>query len=557
MKQSKTILFLIVCFIFTVNINAQIPFLKKNQYGATQLIVHGKPFLMLCGEANNSSGSNIPYMDKTLKSLRESHLNSVLASVSWEIIEPKEGAFDFTSVDELIRVARTNDMKLGILWFGAWKNGLSPYAPTWVISDTKRFNRVKWDNGDNTRTLSPLCAATLEADKKAYTALMKHIAEVDSKENTIIVMQIENEMGTLGQTRDFSKEANKMFESEVPAELIQYMVKNKATLETELKTPWENNGSKTKGTWAEVFGKNDDTDLFFMAWNYSRYANSIAEAGKKAYNIPMYVNAWMPNPRPNPGKPGNFPSGGPILSVLDVWKAGAPSIDMLSPDLYGGDFKDEAKFFHRADNPLFIPETNTTDGPGTYAFAQEDAICFSPFGIDNQGSIMIKEYGMLEQLMPLIAEYQGSGKMVGFFKSKGDTIGRDVQLNKDVMVSIKFQKPWRFPSATQTKTTDPFGRQRDPNSYGLLIQTGENEFVLAGFNLSVGANSTNPKKQVWLKDAWEGTYDSNGVWKPTMLHNGDEAGFLRSGDPVYRISAYRTNPGEPAIFHFKTVPYDK
>src|SRR5665648_933978 len=226
--------------------------------------------------------------------------------------------------------------------------------------------------------------------------------------------------------------------------------------------------------------------MFFMAWNYSRYINAIVEAGKKAYNIPMYANAWMPNPRPTPGKPGNFPSGGPILSVLDIWKAGAPAIDFLSPDLYGGDFKDEAKFFHRADNPLFIPETNTTDGPGTYAFAEEDAICFSPFGIDNQGGVMVKEYGMLSQLM----------------------------------------------------------------------QTGENEFIVAGYNLSVSANSTSDKKQVWLNDAWEGSY-VDGVWNPIALHNGDEAGFLRSGDPVYRIGAYRTFPSEPAIFHFKAVPYDK
>jgi hypothetical protein len=557
MKRMKSILFFAVCVAFILSASAQIPFLKKNQYGATQLIVHGKPFLMLCGEANNSSGSNIPYMDKVLKGLHESNLNSILVSVSWEIIEPKEGVFDFTSVDELLRVARANNMKLGILWFGSWKNGLSPYAPSWVLSDTKRFARVKLDNGDNTRTLTPICTATREADTKAYAALMKHIAEVDSKENTILVVQIENEVGTLGQTRDFSKEANKMFESEVPAELIQYLVKNKVNLEIELKTAWESNGSKTKGIWAELFGKNDDTDLFFMAWNYSKYVNSIAEAGKKAYNIPMYANCWMPNPRPTPGKPGNYPSGGPILTVLDVWKAGAPAIDFLSPDLYGGDFKDEAKFFHRADNPLFIPETNTTDRPGTYAFAQEDAICFSPFGIDNRGDVMIKEYGILNQLMPLITQYQGSGKMVGFFKSKGDSVGKDIKLNNDVMVSIKFQRPFRRPQSVTPAETNPAGRQRDPSSYGLFIQTGENEFVVAGINLSVNANSTNPKKQVWLKDAWEGTYDSNGVWKPLMLHNGDEAGFLRSGDPVYRISAYRTNPSEPAIFHFKTVTYDK
>ena len=296
----KNSILILVGLIFFNAANAQIPALKKNDYGAIQLIVHGKPFLMLAGEVNNSSGSNIPYMAKTMKDLHDANLNSVLVSVSWEIIEPKEGIFDFTSVDELIRVARENDMKLGILWFGTWKNGLSPYAPVWVISDTKRFARVKNDKGENTRTLTPLCAATCDADAKAFNALMKHIAEVDSKENTILVIQVENEVGTLGQTSDFSSEANKTFESQVPEELIQYMIKNRQTLQIELKTVWESNGSKTKGTWAEIFGKNDDADLFFMAWNYSRYLNAVAESGKKAYNIPMYANCWMPNPRPNP-----------------------------------------------------------------------------------------------------------------------------------------------------------------------------------------------------------------------------------------------------------------
>ena len=555
MKQMKSLLLFTACMAFIFTTSAQIPHLKKNEYGATQLMVSGKPFLMLCGEANNSSGSNIAYMDKTLKALRESNLNSILVSVSWELIEPREGAFDFTSVDELLRVARLNDMHLGILWFGAWKNSLSPYAPSWVIGDTKRFERVKYNNGDNSRILTPLCPATRDADAKAFAELMKHIASVDSKDNTILVIQIENEVGTLGQTRDFSTAANKAFQSQVPAELMQYMVKNKASLEIELKSAWESNGTKAKGTWTEVFGKNDDTDMFFMAWNYSLYVNAVAEAGKKAYNIPMYANCWMPNPRPTPGKPGNYPSGGPILTVQDIWKAGAPSIDFLSPDLYGGDFKDEANFFHRADNPLFIPETNTTDGPGTYAFAQHDAMCFSPFGIDNRGDVMVKEYGMLNQLMPVITQYQGSGKMIGLYKSQGDTIGRDIKLNNDVTVSIKFQKPWRFPQAA--KANDPSAKQKDPACYGLFIQTGENEFLVAGMNLSVSTYSTNAKKQVWLKDAWEGTYDNRGVWKPVMLHNGDEAGFLRSGDPIYRIGAYRAYPTEPAIFHFKAVTYDK
>jgi len=545
--------------LFTSTAQAQLPHFKQNKHGATQLIVHGKPFLMIAGESNNSSGSHIPHMEKTMKALRESNLNSLFVTVSWEIVEPREGVFDFTKVDELLRIARQNDLKLGILWFASWKNGLSPYAPMWVLGDTERFLRVKDEKGQNTRTLTPLCEATREADAKAYTELMKHIAKVDRAENTIIVMQIENEVGTLGQTRDLSREADLAFESQVPPALIQYMVNNRATLEIEVKSAWESRGSQTRGTWTEVFGTGDDTDLFFMAWHYSRYVNAIAETGKRVYNIPMFANCWMPDPRPNPGKPGNYPSGGPILTVLDIWKAGAPAIDTLGPDIYGRDFKDQADNFHRHDNPLFIPETNTTEGPGTYAFAEHDAICFSPFGIDNRGDVMKKEYALLTQLMPIITQHQGSGKMRGIFKGRDDeeSQGRDIKLNDDVMVSVNYRRPFRRPPTTSTESSNnPFNRPQEPASYGLFIQTGENEFLVAGGNLSVSASSTNPEKEIWLKDAWEGRF-TEGEWSPLALHNGDEAGFLRGSNPTYGIRAYRTYPSEPAIVKFKVLVYDK
>jgi hypothetical protein len=547
----KTLILSLTCFLCAVALKAQIPFLRKSG-SATQLIVHGKPFLMLAGEANNSSGSDLKYMSVIMKDLSKSNLNSLLVSVSWEIIEPREGVYDFKSVDGLIDLARANNLKLGLLWFGAWKNGLSPYAPSWVLGDVKRFERAKYANGENSRILTPICAATMAADAKAYATLMKHIAAYDAVKNTVVVMQVENEVGTLGITRDFSPAANKLFASQVPQALIQYLQSHKNTLEIEIKTAWESNVLKTSGTWADIFGANEQTDLFFMAWQYAHYNSTIAAAGKREYNIPMYCNCWMPNPRPNPGKPGNYPSGGPIITVLDIWKANAPAIDMIGPDLYGADYKDELKNFHRADNPMFIPETNTTEGPGTFAFAQHDAICFSPFGIDNRGSVMAREYAMLSGLMPAITKYQGTGKMFGIYKTSADTTKNiKFKLNNDVTVTITYQQGRPFGAPAET---NPGGRPVQAGAtYGLFIQTGENEFILAGNNLSVTASPTNADKQTWLKDAWQGKY-VDGVWVTNRVHNGDEAGFLRSGDPVYGI---RSRTDEPAIFRFKVMVYDK
>ena len=529
----------------------KMPFLNK-QGTAVQLIVHDEPFLMLCGEAHNSTGSHAKLLEETLKAHRANNFNSVLVSVSWEIIEPKEGVFDFSSVDELLRIARQNDLKLGILWFASWKNGFSPYAPEWVLSDINRFQRVKSKEGYHTRTLSPLCIATRDADTKAFTELMKHLAKVDSKHNTVVVVQIENEVGVLRQTRDFSDEANKLFMLQVPGELMNYLVANKSTLETEIKTPWEANGSKTKGTWTEVFGENDETDMFFMAWHYSLFVNHIAEQGKQIYNIPMIVNCWMPHPRPNPGKPGNYPSGGPILSVLDIWKAGAPQIDILTPDIYGADFKTQAANFHRRDNPLFIPETINTEGPATYAFAEHDAICFSPFGIDRSSNFMEREYKFLRQMMPLVIKYQGTGLMRGILKGRNEEdTGCEFMLNKDVKVKINYQAGFRLPPAETTSDT----RQQTPPSYGIFIKTGENEFMVAGLNLSVSCESINASRTIWLKNAWEGIIE-NGEFKPMGLHNGDEAGFLRGDDPSYRIRTL-LSPSDPGIVKFTVISYDK
>lgn len=561
MKRQKTLLSFIIILASALSTYCQIPHLETKG-GGIQLIVDGKPFLMLAGEVNNSSGSNIKHMDRTLKAWKESGFNSSLVSISWEIIEPKEGIFDFTSVDELLRIARENDMKLGFLWFASWKNGLSPYAPGWVLKDTKRFVRVKDSIGQNTRTLSPLCSATRDADSKAFTELMKHIAAIDSKENTVIIIQIENEVGILGQTRDFGAESNKLIKAQVPNELINYMVKNKKNLEIELKSAWEKNGSKTKGTWNEVFGDGDYTDMFFMAWQYARYMNTVAEAGKKMYNIPMYVNCWMTPSRPNVLKPGNFPSGGPVLAAIDIWKAGAPSIDIIAPDIYGADFKVQSANFHRKDNPLFIPETRGNEGAATWAFAQHDAICFAPFGIDRRPESMAAEYKLLGQMIPLISQYQSTGKMLGLYRESGDTTrSYDYMLNNDIKIIINFQPPFQRPTTsaganTQNQQQGPQVPPRNPASYGLFIQTGDIEFIVAGINLTVTAVSTNPKKEVWLKDSWEGVFE-NGVWKQKVLLNGDEGGFLRGDNPSYGIRAYQTMPIEPAILKFSLIVYDK
>jgi beta-galactosidase GanA len=223
------------------------------------------------------------------------HLNTVLAAVTWELMEPREGKYDFSLVDSILIDARANHLKVVLLWFGTWKNGLSHYVPGWVKTDFKRFPRMHIKGGYPVESITPLSTEALKADTKAFAALMKHVKEVDAQ-RTVIMMQVENLVGLIGDSRDRSPIADKAYGEQVPAALINSLVKNKAGLLPETQKLWGANGFRTKGTWAEVFGTTPQAEEAFMAWNYATFMNAVAAAGKAEYALPMYVNTWIVRP---------------------------------------------------------------------------------------------------------------------------------------------------------------------------------------------------------------------------------------------------------------------
>ena len=283
------------------------PELKK-QGTAQQLFVDGKPFLIIGGELHNSSSSSLAYMEPIWKHMQELNANTVLAGLNWELIEPQEGHFDFALVDGLIQGAREHDLHLVFLWFGSWKNGMSSYVPLWVKSNPQRFPRVVLKNGEKREVLTPLGEASWKADAAAFAALMRHIREVDGKQHTVLMMQVENEPGILNDSRDRSPLAEESFTSAVPRELMEHFRKHRNQLEPEIRARWEAAGAKTAGTWEAVFGPGPETDELFMAWHYARYIDQVARAGKAEYDIPMYANAWLAEAD---RQPGSFPSGWP------------------------------------------------------------------------------------------------------------------------------------------------------------------------------------------------------------------------------------------------------
>jgi beta-galactosidase GanA len=494
-------------------------------------MVDGQPFLVIGGELHNSSSSSVEYMAPIWQKMVDLNFNTVLAGVSWELVEPEEGRFDFSLVDALIQDARRHDLRLVFLWFGSWKNGMSSYIPVWVKRDYRRFPRVKLGERGTVEVLSTLADASWQADAKAFAALMRHIREVDGTGHTVIMMQVENEVGVLRDSRDRSDLANTAFAGPVPGALMDYLKTNRNALVPGIRQRWEAAGTKENGPWREIFGDGPETDEIFMAWNYARYVDHVVEAGQAQYRIPMYVNTWLSGS----GKPGQWPSGGPLPHVMDIWLAGAPHIDILSPDIYAADFQGWCRKYTQRGNPLFIPEMNREgDGPRNVFFAigQYSAIGVSPFAVDSlpdpKDSRLAASYRVLREIAPLALQAQGTGRMTGFLLDKEHpTVTREIG---DYRLDISLD--------------EIFGARAEIG-YGLIVAAGPNEFVGAGSGFRVEFHPLTPGPALaGIGSVDEGTY-RGGKWIPGRRLNGDENDqggrwrFAPQGVNIERCIVYR------------------
>jgi len=480
--------------------------------GVTQLYVDQKPYLILGGELNNSTSSSMAYMQPIWKQVIALNFNTVVTPLSWELVEPKENTFDFTLVDSLILGARQNHLHLVFLWLASWKNGMSSYMPLWVKENYGKYPRIKIKDGETREVLSTLAESNWQADSRAFEALMKHIREFDGTNHTVVMMQVENEVGVLDDSRDRSDVANAAFNAPVPKELINYLEKNKDKLLPDgIKKQWEENGFKTAGTWEQVFGKSMYCDEFFMAWNYAGYVNKVAAAGKKEYPIPMYANAWL-DPVDNP-KPGDFPSGCPEAREMDVWRARQSSLDMLSPDLYASEFDYRCEKYTRLGNPLFIPEMNSNDEGARNIFVaigKYNAIGVSPFGIDHikdaANSGFSKSYDVLRQIAPLILEKQAGKQIIGFVLDEKNPVVNCEMNGYKLEISL-----------------DELFGNKATLGYGLVMADGDHKFVGAGsgFRIKFFPLANDTKTAIGVGNIDEGIY-KDGVWIPGRRLNGDE-----------------------------------
>lgn len=576
-----------ICCAMTMAASAQndaIPHLEKTK-NSVQLMVDGKPFIMLGGELHNSSTGSSHYMADIWQRMAAKNLNTVIAAVSWELVEPQEGKFDFRLVDDMLAGARKADLKLVLLWFGSWKNGVSTYVPGWVKKDLKRFPLVRYKDGEPSNTLSPFGQNSLKADLRAFSELMKHIKKADSEKHTVIAIQIENELGTLDMMssymnkdnramRDYSDMANKAFKGEVPTQLLQYLKANKKSLQPAIDSVWNANGQKMKGTWEEVFGKsqpakkvnrNDPnlmtdmswqkeypwlTEEMFNAWYYASYVEQLAAAAKEIYPIPLYVNAWLKQLWAR--EPGKYPSGGPQPHLFDIWHAAAPHVDLLGPDLYATTLFDWVlSGYDQPGNPVIMPETKSSaDGAARsfYAFGRYNMLCYSPFGIDGGGLTLSadpndhsydKAYGLLRHLTPYIAKYNGTDKKNGLLLDEGRETDKIV-MGKYTITARPFST--RASQAVVGVSIAEREKEAANVAGALIIQTGEDEFLVAGGigEIVVGFRLTNAdsKHHAFFESVDEITFTEDGQ---ELLHrlNGDETAYGGPVIPKGEVKAFR------------------
>ena len=511
--------------------------------------VDGKPFFPLGGQSRNSSAYNAAESEKAFEAVKKIHGNTLEIPVYWEQIEPKEGTFDFTAVDELLAGARRNDLKLVLLWFGTWKNGNMEYVPDWVKTQPERFKRVVSPAGRPIWVLSSHCKATFEADRTAFAKLCEHLARKDGRERTVIAVQVENEPGILGSDRDYGATAQADLEAPVPAVVMDAM---KAAGKGAVYDLWQAAGAPAAGDWQTVFG--DAGGELMTAWSISTYIDGVAAAGQTVYDIPMYINVWL-------GESGwklpgdSYPSGGSVLKVLDIYRWCAPHIALIAPDIYIQDVKGYeavAAGYSRDDNPFFVPES-APGGSNSWlmfrAIADYNAIGYAFFAVEHIAAtpdplppfmgMIVDSFRCTAAAIPLILEYQGTDRIHAVVEEEGlptatlELEGYTGLVNFGMGAREHVGKDWRHPG-----NMDMFaGRPSPERGRGLIFQVSRNEFYMVGANYSLVLRPSAPPASALdaslSKDFLltrlanyvrvdEGHFDKDGEFVVDRRRNGDE-----------------------------------
>ena len=547
MKFTSAVLATLIATSLAIALRAQvqerpIPRIVKKD-GRFALFVDDAPYLMLGAQVHNSS--TWPNMlPKVWPAMEYINVNTVEMPIYWEQFEPRQGQYDYTTIDTVLEQARQHHLRLVLLWFGTWKNGSQHYMPEWMKLAPDRYPHMVDKNGQAVDSPSPFAAASLEADKTAFTAFMRHLKTADPERTTIMV-QVENEAGTWGALRDYSSTAQKLFEAPVPPEVLTAM-------QLKITSPSLN--------WQEAFGP--EAEVCFHAWSVAKYVGQVAAAGKAVYPLPLYANAALRDPL-KPGAPGTYESGGPTDNVLAIWKVAAPALDILAPDIYQNDpaaYLRVLQLYRRDDNPLFVPETGGAANARFFFSALGlQTIGFSPFGMDysrghettpgsrqpDEFAAWAMNYRLIGPMQREIAELNFEGKLKAV-----------AEVAPKVTESLPFGDWNAEVSYGATRNGQAIGNA-EPTGRALVARLSDNQFLVAGFFCRVDFRPAGTDQQrksqhivegtgqipsALIDGKWqhrqflrveEGTYE-NGVFNFVRIWNGDETdwGLNFGSEPV-------------------------
>jgi len=513
---------------------AELPRLVERE-GRHALLVDGKPFLVLGAQVHNSSNS-VEALQQVWPAVADAKANTVVVPVAWEQVEPVEGRFDFSFVDALLAQARERGVRVALLWFATWKNTSPQYAPAWVKLNNTRFPRMLDAQGKPSYCLSPFGAETLAADKRAFVALMTHLKQVDEAQRTVIMVQVQNEVGTYGLARDHGAAANRAFAAEVPAEVLRLQKPDPALHGKAAKA------DKAKGAWSAVYG--DYAEQYFHSWAIARYIGEIAAAGRQVYDLPMFVNNALRDPlAPMAPWKSDFASGGPTHDVIGIYKAAAPKIDIVGPDIY---MPESAKVeailgqFQRRDNALWVPEIGNAETYARYHYAilGRGAIGVAPFGVDyadysnyplgspytdrRMTAPIAAVYGSFAPMASQWAQWSLEGRTHGV--AEGDDRQPQTVALKGWTAKVSFGE-WQFGERSWPQLKDEVPPSAAKPSGGVAIaQIGDEEFIVTGQRARVRFEGDASFKGLgtMLVHAQEGRFGPDGRWITTRNWNGDQ-----------------------------------
>ncbi len=443
--------------------------------------------------------------------------------VYWEQFEATPGHYDYSVVDAMLAQARGHHVRLVLLWFGTWKNGSSHYTPQWIKQDQQKYPFLVNKDGDTVDSPSTYSPARLEADKRAFAALMRHLRSVDPQ-RTVVMVQVENEAGVWGGIRDYRPEAEKDFAGPVPQKLVDAL-------------------GKQAGTWKQVFG--DAADETFQAWRIATYIEQIAAAGKAEYSLPLYTNAALRDPI-NPGRPGSYESGAPTDQNIQLYKTAAPSLALIAPDIYMPEY---AKYmavidqYKRFDNPLLIPETGNAPIYAHYVFAAvgtvgpsalRRSVWISPSIQTSPKAPRRWEIKLRRALKAALHRSPTSTRCsspspAGWHRPiSTETFAARAKIRTRIRRRLDFPR-WRvvlsyglpaFGNWIKPKGNTP------PDGGAVIVALGPDEFLVAGHHVRVDFTPAfdKTKKRLFLA-VEEGAYDAAGKWQRKRIWNGDQTDY--------------------------------